>query len=79
MGAKGKAVKSTKAIRPLSLVKFATHVGKSKSKMAKDMPMIFLGEIPNMPEHGVFIGHKSGHVYSGYHIFDFVELQADEI
>jgi len=22
------------------------------------MPFIFLGEIPNMPEHGVFIGKK---------------------
>ncbi len=79
MGAKGKNVKGTRAIRPFSLVNFASHVGKSNSKMTKDMPAIFLGEIPNMPEHGVFIGHKSGHGCSGYRIFNFVELQADEI
>lgn len=39
-----------------------------------DLPLIFLGEIPNMPEHGVFIGHKSGRFYSGYHIFNFTEV-----
>ena len=27
-----------------------------------DMPMVYLGEIANMPEHGIFIG-KSGKCY----------------
>ena len=32
-----------------------------------DMPMVYLGEIANMPEHGIFIG-QSGRCYFGYHI-----------
>ena len=43
-----------------------------------DMPMIYLGEIANMPEHGIFIG-KSGKCYFGYHISKFIELSEDEI
>ena len=43
-----------------------------------DMPMIYLGEIANMPEHGIFIG-KSGKCYFGYHISNFRELNEDEI
>ena len=43
-----------------------------------DMPMIYLGEIANMPEHGIFIG-KSGKCYFGYHISNFRELSEDEI
>ncbi len=44
-----------------------------------DMPLVYLGEIPNMPEHGVFAGHRSGRIYSGYHIGQFVELSGDEV
>ena len=43
-----------------------------------DMPMIYLGEIANMPEHGIFIG-KSGKCYFGYHISNIRELSEDEI
>ena len=43
-----------------------------------DMPMVYLGEIANMPEHGIFIG-KSGQCYFGYHISNFRELSEDEI
>ena len=43
-----------------------------------DMPMVYLGEIANMPEHGIFIG-KSGKCYFGYHISNFRELSEDEI
>ncbi len=31
-----------------------------------DLPMICLGEISNMPEHGIFIGRSES--YFGYHI-----------
>lgn len=34
---------------------------------------IFLGEIPNMPEHYVVAGHTNGMIYSGYHDI-FVEV-----
>jgi len=43
-----------------------------------DMPMVYLGEIANMPEHGIFIG-KSGKCYFGYHISNFRELSEKEI
>ena len=43
-----------------------------------DLPMIFLGEISNMPEHGIFIG-RSGKSYFGYHIDSFRELNEEEI
>ena len=43
-----------------------------------DMPMIYLGEIANMPEHGIFIG-KSGKCYFGYHISNFRELSEEEV
>ena len=43
-----------------------------------DMPMIYLGEIANMPEHGIFIG-KSGKCYFGYHISNFRELSGEEV
>ena len=45
---------------------------------ATDLPLIFLGEIVNMPEHGIFVG-KSGKIYWGYHIWNFRELTEDEI
>ena len=44
----------------------------------KDLPMIYLGEITNMKEHGIFIG-KSGKCYFGYHISHFRELGEDEV
>ena len=43
-----------------------------------DLPMIFLGEISNMPKHGIFIG-RSGKSYFGYHIDSFRELNEEEI
>ena len=44
----------------------------------KDLPMIYLGEITNMKEHGIFIG-KSGKCYFGYHISHFKELGEDAV
>ena len=43
-----------------------------------DLPLIYLGEITNMKEHGIFIG-KSGKVYFGYHVSSFRELSEDEV
>ena len=43
-----------------------------------DLPMIYLGEISNMPEHGIFIG-QSGKCYFGYHIDNFRVLRESEI
>jgi len=45
---------------------------------AKDTPLIYLGEIVNMPGHCIIAG-KSGKVYFGYHIENFRELTDDEV
>jgi hypothetical protein len=39
-----------------------------------DLPLVYLGELANMPEHGIFIG-QSGKCYFGYHLWDFRELR----
>lgn len=39
---------------------------------------VFFGEIPNMRGHCVVADHKTGKIYSGYHIENFVELNEDE-
>ena len=68
--------------RRLSLVKPSPGVGKGKRvryPYARDIPLVFLGEIPNMPGHCVVVGVKSGRTYAGYHTENFVELSADEV
>lgn len=40
---------------------------------------IYFGEIPNMLCHCVVAGHKSGKVFSGYHIENFQELTEEEL
>jgi hypothetical protein len=72
-----------KAPRKLSFVrlkkKWAAEISAQELPFLNDMPLIYLGEIPNMPEHGVFAGHHSGRLYSGYHIEHFVELSKSEV
>ena len=63
-------------MRKLSLVK-VTEKWKLE-KHFKDDVFIYLGEIPNMKGHGVFLGHRTGKIYSGYHIEDFRELTDEE-
>ena len=69
--------------RPLALVKlkseFASGAVAKDFPFLKDLPLVYLGEIPNMPEHGIFVGHHSGRFYSGYHINQFVELNENEV
>lgn len=72
-----------KTLRKLSLVKLKKKwVADPASKdlpFIHDIPLVFLGEIPNMPDHGVFAGHQSGRIYSGFHIAQFVELSKNEV
>ncbi len=69
--------------RKMSLVrlkkKWADDPAIKKAHFYKDQPLIFLGEIPNMPEHGVFAGHHSGKIYSGLHTRQFVEISENEV
>jgi hypothetical protein len=60
-------------IEPLTLVK------QKYDTIVEDKRFVFLGEIRKMREHGVFVGTTTGRVYTGYHIFDFIELTEDEI
>jgi hypothetical protein len=57
---------------------FLKVLGKKRPPYLKDVPLVFMGEIANMPEHGVFVGMKTGKVYSGYHIFNFEEVPDSE-
>ena len=73
----------SKPPRKLSLVrlkkKWASQAPAQELPFLEDMPLVYLGEIPNMPGHGVFAGHRSGRFYSGYHIAQFVELSESEV
>lgn len=51
----------------------------SDSILLKEKAFIFLGEIPNMPEHCVVAGKDSGKIFSGYDIDNFKELSGDEV
>ena len=39
---------------------------------------VFFGEIPNMPGHCIVADYKTGKIYSGYHVENFIELNSDE-
>ena len=67
--------------RPLSLVKFnfdgideSYHV---KYPFKRDAVYVFFGDIPNMPGHCVVADFKTGHLYSGFHTENFVELEEE--
>ena len=74
---------SQKRLRQYSLVKFDyKSFDKKFHKLypfVENRPYIFLGEIPNMPEHCIVIDHQSGQIHSGFHTEDFVELTEDEL
>jgi hypothetical protein len=42
-------------------------------------PYIFMGEIPNMPQHCIILDPTSSKKYVGYHTENFVELEENEI
>jgi len=65
-------------IREKSLVTIKDTNHLEEYPFANDLPLVFLGELVNMPEHGIFIG-KSGKSYWGFHIWDFRELTGDEV
>lgn len=52
---------------------------KTESPLLKGDRFVFLGEIPNMPEHCVVADVASGRVIVGYHVENFVELPVDDV
>jgi len=70
--------------RCLSFVKFVapSFIGGQKSAQypfSETEVYVFLGEIPNMPEHCVVAARINGRIFSGYHSFLFRELTDDEV
>ena len=68
--------------RPLSIVKLLlSHPGSSSiMKLSNgEQEFVYLGEIPNMPEHCVVSSMKSGKVLAGLHSDNFEELSDDDI
>lgn len=73
-------MKQRKHIRNLSLVKFNPNFAPKDWEFYKHYrdlvgkTFVYLGEIVNMPGHGIFVDYKSGKCYNGYHIDEFSEL-----
>ena len=70
--------------RRLSFVKFEAPSFISGQKSAQypfseTEVYVFLGEIPNMPEHCVVADRINGRIFAGYHSFLFRELTDDEV
>ena len=73
--------------RPLSLVKFMwdslpeeyhkTFPWVAEKEATMVTPILFLGEIPNMPGHCVVM--YKDQILVGYHTSDFAELTEDEV
>lgn len=64
-------------LRERALVVLKNEMSMNEYPFCNDFPLVYLGEIANMPEHGIFIG-QSGKCYWGYHIWNFRELSKDE-
>lgn len=65
-------------LREKALVTIKKEASRKDDPLCSDLPLVYLGEIANMPEHGIFIG-RSGKCYWGYHIWNFRELKEEEI
>ncbi len=76
----------SESIRQYALVKVTEEMkawlkenGHIQSPLLSENIFVFHGEIPNMPEHCVVSGHKSGKVFSGFDVSNFVELSESEV
>ncbi len=67
--------------RQYSLVKFNMENLKkkyhSKYPFTSDGVYVYFGEIQNMPGHCVVCDFKSGQIYTGYHIENFIEISEE--
>ena len=60
------------------LVVFSPKPGGGSYPLEKGCPILFLGNIPGMSFHGVFVG-TDGLVRFGYHTCDFRVIPEDEL
>lgn len=76
--------------RALSLVRFTKEFSdfmedyykrnpNKDNQFTGDEQFIFLGEIPNMPEHCVIINVATRETTIGHHIENFIELTSEEV
>lgn len=61
--------------RQYSLVRYVSPV---RRPFRDGQVFIFFGEILNMPGHCIVADHKTGKLYSGYHIERFMQIPDDE-
>lgn len=57
---------------------YRDHYAKERLLFSPKCRYIFLGEIPNMPEHCV-VADDGGKFYTGYFTVNFVEITDDEL
>jgi hypothetical protein len=75
-------MKKNKKIRPFSLVKY--NFDSTPKEWYSQLPFkkkdifVFLGEILQVPDHGVFLNIKTNKIYSGYHLSEFLEVPEEE-
>lgn len=71
---------ATTPLRPLALVTLKEEYCNNKNIQIwqKRTPMIYLGEVPNMPGHGVFVDHTNKGNTCILHIEQYRELLAEE-
>lgn len=55
-------------LREKNLVTPVEGVPLEKYPFKDDLPLVYPGEIVNIPEHGLLAGTKTGRMYSGFHI-----------
>lgn len=66
--------------RPFSLVRVKKEYEALSAGIfsPKELPLIYMGEIPNMKGHAIVFG-SMGKVYRGFHIDQFEEIPEDEV
>ena len=66
-------------LREKTLVTPLDEISLGEYPFKDDLPLVYLGEIANMPGHGLFAGTRTGKMYCGYHLAIFRELTGEEI
>jgi len=64
-------------LTPMSLVRLSPYYH-SHSKIQKDYVLVFIGEIPNNPDHGVFINTRTKEIHTGCDLDSFEEIPESE-
>lgn len=72
-----------KKIKEKSLVKYnfdsVPKNWSNKLPFKKADVFIYLGEIIQMPGHGIFVNYKTGKIHMGFHIDEFLEIPEKDL